>query len=207
VTVWAFYDRPTKQGIPLLLINRTDKTIELSMEGQPYLMLEYKNELLKWQRAQPHTFSWCGNSYSTLKLEPNSFYRAVGYAPKNKGTPAEVRYTLYLGAVAVSSNTGAGFVDAADIATAETDAMAIAVGDFEFVSKVALGTKVLGEKAGIAPRMAAIRRLTYEPSFDRKKTEAVLEQIAAKKDDYSSEAIDALNEIHKNDKKDTPPEK
>ncbi len=62
VTVFADFRRPHKAGsIPLYIINRTDKVLELPyQDGDVYLKLETKGKAEdgKWKRVQPHAYSW-----------------------------------------------------------------------------------------------------------------------------------------------------
>lgn len=52
-----------KNGIPLYLINRGDKTeVIQTQDGDPFIKL-YRRNIDKWERAQPHWFSDCGTSY------------------------------------------------------------------------------------------------------------------------------------------------
>ncbi len=60
VTVVADFESREKGGsIPLYIINRTDKELELPFQdGDVYLKLEAKGDDGKWKRVEPHAYSW-----------------------------------------------------------------------------------------------------------------------------------------------------
>ncbi len=94
--------------VTLYLVNRTSDGIAFSTQDRnPYLMLEAMRDDGTWVRAQPHGYSWCGNSYylsSTLK--PNHFFHLGGYLPQG-GEKRTVRYRVYAdNAYIVDDNVG-----------------------------------------------------------------------------------------------------
>ena len=71
VLVADFTHKDTEGKIPVYLINGSEKSIKLmAQDGDVYLKLETRDEDGKWRRAQPHAFSWCGNSYYEETLLP-----------------------------------------------------------------------------------------------------------------------------------------
>ena len=49
---------------PVYLINAGTNDVDLgAQDGDVYLKLEVMDAQGRWVRAQPHAFSWCGNSY------------------------------------------------------------------------------------------------------------------------------------------------
>ena len=75
-------------------------------------------------------------------IRSNHFIVVRGYQPK-VGKKQQVRFSFYGQGIEVSSNSGIGLVNADDAKKAANDAMAVATGDFKFVSDVALGKIIL----------------------------------------------------------------
>lgn len=124
VTLFADFASQAEKGTPLYLVNRSDKRLTFSSQGGDIQMkLEFQRPDGKWQRAQSHADSWCGNSYGQRILDPGQHFKLQGYKP-TKGTAAIVRYACY-GGVEVVSNAGAGHFTPEDVEAAQTDAMAM----------------------------------------------------------------------------------
>lgn len=144
VTLFADYTRAkVGENIDVYLINRSDHDIVLnSQDGDVYLKLEAKNEDGAWARAQPHAFSWCGNSYDFRPVvRKDCYYRIKGHQPK-VGKPAKIRFRLYMQeGLDLVTDEGDGVASAEESALAATDALAVSTGSFEFVRDLATGEK------------------------------------------------------------------
>ena len=196
LTLIADYDHATAGTVPVYLINRSGKNISLkSQDGDVYLKLEYQDPDGHWQRAQPHGYSWCGNSYFNPPLiHSDHFIIIKGYQP-SQGQSAKVRFRLFGQQIELASNVGHGLVRLEDIHKAQNDAMAVNSGDFAFVESVARGKLVLHNTMDHMKdlRQVAIRQLG-SGKFDRTNAEAVLRDIVALKEDpYGQLAQGALN--------------
>ena len=149
VTLFADYGSLRSDGsVPVYLINKSPEDLILdAQDGRIYLKLQYQDAAGNWVRAQPHTYSWCGNSYMAWRRVPSGDYLLVsGYQPL-QGVASTIRYHLYAPeegflqygqGVEISSNPGNGVVAEADIRDASIDVMSIHEGSFEHVSQVAL---------------------------------------------------------------------
>ncbi|MCX6848137.1 MAG: hypothetical protein NTY98_04390 [Verrucomicrobia bacterium] len=146
VTLFADYARAKKgDSIDVYLINRSDHDIVLnSQDGDVYLKLEAKNEDGTWTRAQPHAFSWCGNSYDFRpEVKKDCYYRIKGHQPK-VGKAAKIRFRLYMQeGLDLATDAGEGIVSAEESALAATDALAVSTGSFELVRDLATGAKTM----------------------------------------------------------------
>lgn len=144
ITLVADYARAKKgDSIDVYLINRSDHDIVLnSQDGDVYLKLEAKNGDGMWARAQPHAFSWCGNSYDFRpEVKKDCYYRIKGHQPK-VGKPAKIRFRLYMQeGLDLVTDEGDGVASAEESALAATDALAVSTGSFEFVRDLATGEK------------------------------------------------------------------
>lgn len=122
LTLFADFTHPEKRGIPLYLINRTDKKIRFeSQDGDVYIKLERQTSGGRWERAQAHQHSDCGNSYGRELLLPGMHFRMHGYQPDH-GEPAKVRYTSY-GSEPCVSNEGKGFYSLVETTAVEDDVL------------------------------------------------------------------------------------
>lgn len=206
-TVVLFADFENRQDdghVPVYLINRSDQPITLeAQDGDIYLKLESRGENGKWQRAQPHRFSWCGNSYHTVVTRPGHFLRLAGYQPP-QGERRTVRYSLYRQSLKVSSNSGAGIASPSDLRLAGADAMAIYNGDFDFVSRVALGEIKLPNVDHQDLQSVAIGALA-NPRFDADRANRVLIQVIKKFPDKQSTVHFAQLQMLDNAKADSKP--
>jgi hypothetical protein len=162
------------------LINASTNDVNLeSQDGDVYLKLEVQDSQGKWVRAQPHAFSWCGNSYfNPPKVRPGHFLTIEGYQP-DKGDKRKIRFSLYHQKIALSSNAGEGIASSQDIDLASRDAMAVMYGSFEFVSKVALGEiQIKNELDHIKDLQGtAIRMLGSSKKFDPSASRQVLREV------------------------------
>lgn len=139
VSLYADYDAIQSDGrVPVYLINKTGKELAIdTQDGDIYLKLEYQVSSSEWARAQPHGYSWCGNSYMQRTLAPGHHWVVSGYQPIN-GRRQTIRYKLYGQDIELSSNAGDGVVAHNDIQRASSDAMSIHNGTFEYVAQIAL---------------------------------------------------------------------
>ena len=139
VSLFADYGSPQGNGrVPVYLVNKSTRDLVLNtQDGDIYLKLQYQDADRNWVRAQPHGYSWCGNSYITRTLRRGHYLLVSGYQPIN-GVSRTVRYNLYSQDISVTSNTGIGVVADLDIERASSDVMSVREGTFEYVSKVAL---------------------------------------------------------------------
>ena len=200
VSLFADFSNRAKNGtVPVYLINGKGTPLQLAaQDGDIYLKLEAQNEDGKWVRVQPHRYSWCGNSYFSPPAVPAKHFHLVrGYQP-TKGKESKVRYTLYGQTFKVSSNVGTGLVCPKAAKLASRDAMSVREGDFDFVSKVALGE--------IAPKneMAQLRGLQMEAihalgsgRFDAVRSNEVLAQVIKKCPHQKGRAINAQSRLKK----------
>lgn len=185
VLVADFTHKDTEGKIPVYLINGSEKSIKLmAQDGDVYLKLETRDDGGKWRRAQPHAFSWCGNSYmNSPELTAGHFMKITGYQPA-KGKPGKqrkIRYALYQRDLYLTTKPGMGVVLEKDIDLASRDAMAVDWGSFEFVSQVALGEIVLkNEMDHIKDLQASAIYKLGELSFDKAKSLEVLKKVREK---------------------------
>jgi hypothetical protein len=122
LSLFADYNAVGKDGVPLYLVNRTGRTIQFSgQDGDIYIKLESRMSDGRWQRAQAHSNSFCGNSYTPVSLPPGQHLLLKGYQPPD-GRPAKVRFTMQNGEALVS-NVGDGLVAQQDLDDAARDDM------------------------------------------------------------------------------------
>ncbi|HEV7402060.1 MAG TPA: hypothetical protein VGO11_04005 [Chthoniobacteraceae bacterium] len=210
ITLVADFDHSTKTNatpwstesleIPVYLINRSGKKLELeAQDGDVYLKLEYRNSNGDWKRAQPHQYSWCGNSYfMSPSIAPERFMVIKGYEPSH-GDEGPIRFRLYEQTIEVASNVGKGLVSREDIHKAENDAMAIRTGDLAFVASVARGERILQNTSdhikGPELRRTAMFALT-SGRFDETQVRVVLKQIVdSKEEPFSGWATNDLFQL------------
>lgn len=118
VTLFADFEHPAAEGVPLYIVNRSDKSLDLgTQDGSLKIKLDYLDTEGDWKLAQSHRSSWCGNSYGSRVLNPGQHFRSFGYRVKS-GTKGRVRYSLYERNKLVS-NVGDGYVLTEDIAADE----------------------------------------------------------------------------------------
>jgi hypothetical protein len=210
ITLVADFDHPTKKNatswspesweIPVYLINRSGKKIELAaQDGDVYLKLEYQSSEGQWKRAQPHQYSSCGNSYfMSPTIAPERFMVIKGYEP-TQGDKSAIRFRFYQQTIEVASNVGRGLVSREDIQKAENDAMAVRTGDLTFVASVARGERVLQNTLdhirGPELRRSALFALT-SGRFDETQVRVVLKQIVdSKEEPFSGSAANDLFQL------------
>jgi hypothetical protein len=146
-TLVADFDTLRSGAISVYLINQTDEDLILNaQDGDVYLKLEAKTKDGTWTRAQPHEFSWCGNSYFVRPLiKKGHFYKIDGYQPR-LGEKAVVRYRLYLQEeLDLVILEGAGFVLEEDKRLSSIDKLAIRTGTLNFVESIALGERAVSK--------------------------------------------------------------
>jgi hypothetical protein len=128
LTVFANYAARNYEGVPVYVVNRTDKPITFaSQDGDIYLMLEYRVAKNYWQRAEPHANSFCGNSYYSLTLPPGQHLVYQENFP-TEGERATVRYATFRGEKLVSNETE-GFIVPSVVEIARKDSLARRVSD------------------------------------------------------------------------------
>lgn len=143
VTLFADFAAASEQGVPVYLINPTNRAVTLgSQDGDLKVKLERQDPDGQWQRAQPHAYSWCGNSYYSREIAPRHFLRLDGHRVR-EGTTARVRYRLYQRDLFIASNEGVGLVNDLELERAGNDAMAVHFGDLALLKAVAFGGREL----------------------------------------------------------------
>ena len=147
-------------------------------------------------RAQPHAFSWCGNSYfDRPQVRPGHFLLIEGYQPTN-GEPRKIRFSLYHQELALSSNAREGLASAGDIDLASHDAMAVMEGTFELVSAVALGeTRLTNEMDHIKDLQEVAIRTLASPRFDPAGSRRVLSNVLKKFPERKSDVDSAIQSL------------
>lgn len=179
VSLYADYDAIQSDGrVPVYLINKTGKELVINtQDGDIYLKLEYQVSSGDWARAQPHGYSWCGNSYIQRTLKPGHHRVVSGYQPIN-GERRTIRYKLYGQDIELSSNAGDGVIAHDDVQRASSDAMSIRNGTFEYVARIALSDAPVENRMDHMRdlRDVAIRELASE-RFDPAQSKEVLLKI------------------------------
>ncbi len=197
VTLYADYGGVQTDGyVPVYLVNKSADALTIeAQDGDIYLKLQYQDEDGNWIRAQPHRYSWCGNSYYEVELQPGFFVLLRGYQPIN-GVAQTVRYRAYAQSVEIVSNSGMGVVAEADIQNASTDAMSIQDMGFERVREIALSTEPVENNMDHIRdlRGIAIRALGSD-RFDPKASRAVLLGIRDGGSDMARYAVSALEQL------------
>ncbi|BCX50364.1 hypothetical protein HAHE_42720 [Haloferula helveola] len=183
VSLHADYEHPGEDGsIPVYLVNRTDDPLPLgAQDGDIYLKLEIMRPDGTWVRAQPHAYSWCGNSYmASPTIAPGTFYRVPGFQPKD-GEEHKIRFALHEQEIQLVTQTGTGRASERDIDLASRDAMAIKEGSFKFVTKVALGELELkNEMDHISDLQKQAIYVLGSGRFETEKARKLLKRILAK---------------------------
>lgn len=149
-TLVADFGASMNGPISVYLINPTDRDLILdAQDGDVYLKLETKNKDGTWSRAQPHEYSWCGNSYFVRpRVRKGHFYKIDGYQ-STEGEKGLVRFKLYLQKdLDLVTSEGAGLVLETDVIQASVDALAIRTGTLAFVRSIALGERVVPKDKG-----------------------------------------------------------
>lgn len=122
LTLYADYDEVWQGKTVLYLVNRTAEDTQLRAQDYDlFLKLETRAADGRWLRAQTHVYSWCGNSYHHMILEPDTFIEILGWLPE-EGEEREIRYKFYSD-VEIASNVGAGLVDPVELGLAQYDEM------------------------------------------------------------------------------------
>jgi hypothetical protein len=190
LTLYADYADVGQETVALYLVNRTEHRLGFdSQDGDIYVKLEAMTGEDRWERAQTHLNSWCGNSYMvTPSLRPGEYFRFVGYAP-SEGETRSVRYRAYNQSAYILnddtpdrfdmirrdlekmpldlvSNVGTGKVPPEAIEAARRDALATQFGTFETVRDLALGiTKAGGLGQSRSTAVQALGRFPKEESL------------------------------------------
>jgi hypothetical protein len=191
-----YADHEIDGRIPVYLINATSEDVELeTQDGNPYLMLEYRDAGGTWRRAQPHSYSWCGNSYFTTVLRPCHGMKFKGYQPAH-GDTHTIRYAIYRRGHEKTSNAGSGIAAVEDIERARFDDMSITEGDFEFVAGVALGRIVPDGEGPAASRVRnrAVKALAGR-KFDARSSREILLSVIAECPEMKITAEGALKRL------------
>jgi len=166
LTLFADYGDAPTSPVVLYLVNRTPHRIAFSAQDSDiYVKLEAETETERWERAQPHRHSGCGNSYMVFPiLAPGQYFRFSGYLPSD-GELRNVRYRLYREEAFVVddktdatdlflhekefdkyplqlvSNAGMGRIRAEDVEESRRDGFALGMGPFEVVRDLVMGMK------------------------------------------------------------------
>lgn len=190
LSLFADFEDVRGENIVLYLVNKTGKRHEMNAQDRDiYVKLEAKVMQNLWERAQTHTYSWCGNSYFPVVVAPKSFHVFLGHYP-SEGEPRDVRYVSYKNEHLVS-NIGRGRVRPAEMKQAKYDRMAIETGDFDFVSQVALRKHVAEPLAGYwkNSRQIAVYSLRR---FPRVQAAPVLNQLLDDEDEHVRQAANSV---------------
>lgn len=92
ISLIADFENKAGNGVPLFLVNGGDQKVEIpSQDGAFFIKLEFLNVHGRWQLAQSHYGSFCGNSYYSVPLEKGRFFKLAGYHPA-KGKKAKIRW-------------------------------------------------------------------------------------------------------------------
>lgn len=121
LTLFADFAATAEALVPLYLVNRTSAAVDfISQDGDLSLRLESLTEH-GWRSAWPlPPESVCGDSYSPMTLEPQTWKRyEARYPQMDVSHRATVRFVVRGIAPTVSSNAGSGFVVPAGMALAE----------------------------------------------------------------------------------------
>lgn len=187
VSLFADYGSIQTNGrVPVFLINKSPENLVLKTQaGDIYLKVQYQDTTGNWVRAQPHAYSWCGNSYWTRTLRPGHYVLVRGYQPVN-GISRTIRYHLYSQDIEMSSNAGIGIVTDVDIKRASRDVLSINEGTLEYVSRVALSEVPVENKMDHMRDLRPIAILAlaserFEPNESRK----ILLQVREKNPDMA----------------------
>ncbi|SKB05253.1 hypothetical protein SAMN02745166_04215 [Prosthecobacter debontii] len=125
ITLIADYEKADASGVPLYLINLTNKDTSFwSQDGDLSVKLERQVNAEQWLRCQAHVYSWCGNSYGSRLLSSGHHFVFKGFRPQS-GKKAPVRYALRTPSEVILSNIGDGFYEPEEEANALIDSMAL----------------------------------------------------------------------------------
>lgn len=125
ITLVADYDKADASGVPLYLINLTNKDTSFwSEDGDLAVKLERQVNAERWLRCQAHVYSDCGNSYGSRLLSSGHHFVFKGFRSQS-GKKALVRYALRTPDGVILSNVGDGFYEAEEEANALIDSMAL----------------------------------------------------------------------------------
>jgi hypothetical protein len=191
LSLFADFKNKGDLGIPLYVVNRTGKTVDLfAYNRQLFLAAEYEAEPEKWKPARVVDYPLCGNSLEALKLANDTYMKVHAYVAPT-GFKAKVRYR-FDGEATPVSNAGEGMVSHDDLAYL----LVSKTTDFAVLSKIAKGEFIPpAESADFRP--LAIARMA-EAGFEAAKAEAVLESIAEGPDrKHAKLANDALKFMRK----------
>jgi hypothetical protein len=212
LSVFADFKDIRDKFMVVYLVNGTDKPIHLpAQDGDIYLKMEVKDAKGKWQRAQAHAYSTCGNSYISITVPAKSYVRTLGSYP-NQGKQRAIRYKLYnryqtaffsankksKAGIDVISNVGQGGVPKDAIERAKYDSMAIGnYCDQKTLFDLASGKiKPLQGPVLGSSRSRAISSLAR---FNDAKTITFLEKMLADDDvkpHYRTQAFDTLIRLY-----------
>lgn len=204
LVLYSDYSKVWKNYILVYVINLSGDSVKFqSQDGDIYVKLEAEDKKsIQWVRAQHHSYSWCGNSYSTIVLPPKKFLVYRGMFPGEiDGDETRIRFRLYQGSDSVVSNLGFGHVNAEMVKQAKFDLMSIRHQDSAFITQVALGeTPVPSDiKYWHSPqyiRFAAIGRLADFPSEGTVSNLQRLVKDPRLSDYFRKPAVSALGKIN-----------
>lgn len=193
VSLYADYEAVSTDGsIPVYLVNDSGRELVLdTQDGNPYLKLEYRDAAGNWVRAQPHGYSWCGNSYVSQTLRPGHHLVLAGYQRVN-GERQTVRYRLYEQAIDITSNAGEGTVSMRDVELASQDALSVKFRSFDELAALALNDAPVENRMDHIRdlRDMALERIALE-DFEPAQSREVLRQVAERRPD-TAERIEQL---------------
>jgi hypothetical protein len=187
--VWYFDGLPSNSGlsfpksgqITVLLINDTSDSLGIpSQDGDISLKFEVKLEG-KWQRAQFHSESWCGNSYACLSIPPHSYVPLFGYQP-TPGRAGKIRYVIKNGAKdELGSEEYDGAYSPDDVAVSAYDAMALREASLEKLKAFLLRKEsptLLNQNQSISHLRDVARDSLFSPKRELNEVLKVAREIA-----------------------------
>ena len=122
LTLFADYEDIWQGQVVLYLVNRTSETVKFPAQDDDfYVKLEALSDSGQWKRVQPHLYSFCGNSYHEVSLDPGTYISLLGWVSP-EGRQRQVRYRIYSEA-GIASNVAFASVSDRSIEDARTDAM------------------------------------------------------------------------------------
>lgn len=191
LTLWADFSSADAGGVPLYLVNQSDKEKTFSSQDSDiYIVLEYKNDDGSWKRGQARLSSWCGNSYYSVKLPARHFFEFRGYRASN-GKASTVRYSNVK--EALYSNEGEGMIPEEDLQAVALDHLTASEIPMSFWQAVGFGGDgLLPSDPELDRKMEAVRALAWLPRNEPMLKQLRVLQSAVKSLEKSAERDETL---------------
>jgi hypothetical protein len=161
VALFADYERAKETGVPIYVINRSEKEVWLTHNTfLAHSKLEYLNEKGRWTRAQPMGIP-CGMLDPHVTLKKDAFVLLRGYFPYKGGPKEKVRFSYFYRGEKWVSNVGELGVSTEDIQHTGRSTLELEEGSFDLVRAVAIGERKLWDEMDHIPdlRLFAIYQL------------------------------------------------